>query len=86
MLRRHINNTLLQVVHLVHFYVIDLQIHYAPDFTSNLLRSGLFICQKFGNPFEGVSHSRKMNVMCALSTEDRAHMTLKKDKLAKNMT
>jgi len=64
----HVNQTLLQVVHILDFRLVDTLLHYAPDFVVNWFRSGLFGGHKSGEINAGVSRFRRLIVLCALVT------------------
>jgi len=58
----HVNQTSLQVVHILDFCLIDMLLHYAPDFVVNGFRSGLFGGHKSSEINAGVSRSRRLIV------------------------
>ena len=62
----NINQTLPQIVHILHFCLVDSLLHYATDLYSTAQKSGLLCGHKSGELFAGVSRSKRLIVLSSL--------------------
>ena len=59
------NHTLPQIINILHFWLVDLLLHYAADFIFNWIKVGLLGDQKSFEMSARVSRSMRLIVSCA---------------------